>query len=69
MSLLTFQDARRPTAPPPVVLGSHGRAGLGGLVAGSVASAVVSHSRRPVLIVHDHGGAKRFAPQTDTYSA
>jgi nucleotide-binding universal stress UspA family protein/MFS family permease len=37
-----------------IVLGSHRRAGLGGLVAGSVAGDVASHSERPVLIVH-HG--------------
>jgi len=35
-----------------IVLGSHRRAGLGGLVAGSVAGDVASHSERPVLIVH-----------------
>jgi nucleotide-binding universal stress UspA family protein/MFS family permease len=33
-----------------IVLGTHGRAGLGGLVAGSVSEEVASHSRRPVLI-------------------
>jgi nucleotide-binding universal stress UspA family protein len=40
-----------------IVLGSHGRAGLGGRIAGSVAADVASRSQRPVLIVHDHGGA------------
>ena len=35
-----------------IVLGSHGRSGLAGLVVGSVASAVAAHSRRSVLIVH-----------------
>jgi nucleotide-binding universal stress UspA family protein len=35
-----------------IVLGSHRRAGLGGLVAGSVAGDVASHSERPVLIIH-----------------
>jgi nucleotide-binding universal stress UspA family protein len=35
-----------------IVLGSHGRTGLTGIVVGSVASAVVAHSRRSVLIVH-----------------
>lgn len=34
-----------------IVLGTHGRAGLSGLVAGSVAEEVASHSRRPVLVV------------------
>jgi nucleotide-binding universal stress UspA family protein len=35
-----------------IVLGSHGRTGLTGLVVGSVAAAVAAHSRRSVLIVH-----------------
>ncbi|HWG65423.1 MAG TPA: universal stress protein [Streptosporangiaceae bacterium] len=35
-----------------IVLGSHGRSGLSGLVVGSVAGAVAAHSRRSVLIVH-----------------
>jgi nucleotide-binding universal stress UspA family protein len=35
-----------------IVLGSHGRHGVSGLVVGSVAGAVASHSRRSVLIVH-----------------
>jgi nucleotide-binding universal stress UspA family protein len=39
-----------------IVLGSHGRAGLGGRIAGSVAADVACHSHRPVLIVHDHDG-------------
>ena len=34
-----------------IVLGSRGRAGLTGLVAGSVANEVASHSPRPVLVV------------------
>jgi nucleotide-binding universal stress UspA family protein len=37
-----------------IVLGSHGRGGLGVLV-GSVASAVASHSQRTVLITHRDG--------------
>jgi nucleotide-binding universal stress UspA family protein/MFS family permease len=40
-----------------IVLGSHGRAGLGGRMAGSVAADVASRSQRPVLIVHGHCGA------------
>jgi len=36
-----------------IVLGSHRRSGLGGRVAGSVATEVASHSQRPVMIVHD----------------
>ena len=39
-----------------IVLGSHGRSGLTGLVVGSVAAAVAAHSRRSVLIVHRHAG-------------
>jgi nucleotide-binding universal stress UspA family protein len=35
-----------------IVLGSHGRSGLSGVLVGSVASAVAAHSRRSVLIVH-----------------
>jgi nucleotide-binding universal stress UspA family protein len=35
-----------------VVLGSHGRSGLAGVVVGSVAGAVAAHSPRSVLIVH-----------------
>jgi nucleotide-binding universal stress UspA family protein/MFS family permease len=54
-----------------VVLGSHRRAGLGGLVAGSVASEVASRSPLPVLIVrapgaengHRRGKASEVAAQ------
>jgi nucleotide-binding universal stress UspA family protein len=35
-----------------VVLGSHGRSKLADVLIGSVAEAVVAHSRRPVLVVH-----------------
>jgi nucleotide-binding universal stress UspA family protein len=35
-----------------IVLGSHGRTGLGGMLIGSVAEAVSAHSHRSVLIVH-----------------
>jgi nucleotide-binding universal stress UspA family protein len=35
-----------------VVLGSHGRSGLAGVLIGSVAEAVAAHSRRAVLIIH-----------------
>jgi nucleotide-binding universal stress UspA family protein len=35
-----------------IVLGSHGHSGLSGVLVGSVAGAVASHSRRSVLIVH-----------------
>ena len=35
-----------------IVLGSHGRSGLAGVLIGSVAEAVAGHSKRPVLIVH-----------------
>ena len=35
-----------------VVMGSHGRTGIGLVLMGSVAAAVSRHTRRPVLIVH-----------------
>jgi nucleotide-binding universal stress UspA family protein len=35
-----------------IVLGSHGRSRLAGVLVGSVAAAVAAHSRRSVLIVH-----------------
>ena len=35
-----------------IVLGSHGRSGIAGVLVGSVAGAVAAHSRRSVLIVH-----------------
>src|SRR5207302_1571973 len=35
-----------------IVLGSHGRTGLAGVLIGSVAEAVGAHSQRSVLIVH-----------------
>jgi nucleotide-binding universal stress UspA family protein len=38
-----------------IVLGSHGRTGLAGVLLGSVAEAVAAHSRRSVLIVHRSG--------------
>jgi nucleotide-binding universal stress UspA family protein len=38
-----------------IVLGSHGRSGLAGVLLGSVAEAVASHSQRSVLIVHRRG--------------
>jgi nucleotide-binding universal stress UspA family protein len=40
------QDARL------IVLGSHGRSGIAGVLVGSVAGSVAAHSRRSVLIVH-----------------
>ena len=42
-----------------VVLGSHGRTGLAGVLIGSVAEAVAAHSRRSVLLIHrlDHTAA------------
>ena len=44
-----------------IVLGSHRRAGLGHLVAGSVAGDVTARSPRPVLIIRDHGAADGHA--------
>jgi nucleotide-binding universal stress UspA family protein len=35
-----------------IVLGSHGRTGLAGVLIGSVAEAVAEHSQRSILIVH-----------------
>ena len=39
-----------------IVLGSHRRSGLAGRLIGSVAAAVVAHSPRSVLVVHDDIG-------------
>ena len=47
-----------------IVVGTRGHAGLGGLVAGSNASAVASHSQRPVLIVRYRAAAGVPAPRT-----
>jgi nucleotide-binding universal stress UspA family protein/MFS family permease len=47
-----------------IVLGSHRRAGLGGLVGGSVAADVATRSSRPVLIIRDPG-ADSHAAQPD----
>jgi nucleotide-binding universal stress UspA family protein len=38
-----------------IVLGSHGRTGVAGVLLGSVAEAVAAHSRRSVLITHRRG--------------
>ena len=37
-----------------IVLGSHGKAGLSGVFAGSVASEIAAHSPGSVLIIHKH---------------
>jgi nucleotide-binding universal stress UspA family protein len=50
--LLDLADKHRAEA---IVLGSHGRHGVAGAFFGSVASAVASHTRRTVLIVHRDG--------------
>lgn len=38
-----------------IVLGSHGRTGLGGVLLGSVAASTAAHFRRSVLIIHRNG--------------
>jgi nucleotide-binding universal stress UspA family protein/MFS family permease len=51
-----------------IVLGSKGRAGLGGRMAGSVAADLASHSRRPVMIIHDSAAAGVSALQAPASS-
>lgn len=41
-----------------LVLGSHGRGGLVGLVLGSVSAACAAHARCPVLVVHEKDAAE-----------
>jgi nucleotide-binding universal stress UspA family protein len=41
-----------------IVLGSHGHTGLAGVLIGSVAEAVSTHSRRSVLIIHRSAAAR-----------
>jgi nucleotide-binding universal stress UspA family protein len=48
-----------------IVLGSHGRTALAGVLIGSVAEAVAAHSRRSVLIIHRlHSGDRTPAHPT-----
>jgi nucleotide-binding universal stress UspA family protein len=47
-----------------IVLGSHGRTGLAGVLIGSVAEAVAAHSRRSVLIVHRLDSPERTSAHT-----
>jgi nucleotide-binding universal stress UspA family protein len=47
--IVTFADEHDASL---IVLGSHGRTGLAGVLIGSVAEAVAAHSRRAVLITH-----------------
>ena len=47
-----------------IVIGSHRHAGLGGLVAGSVAGDVANRSHQPVLIVRAHRDADGQAPHS-----
>jgi nucleotide-binding universal stress UspA family protein/MFS family permease len=49
-----------------IVVGTRGHDGIGGLVAGSNASAVASHSRRPVLTVRYRPGAGVPAQRTSS---
>jgi nucleotide-binding universal stress UspA family protein len=48
--IIDAADARNASL---IVLGSHGRSGVTGLVVGSVAAATAAHARRSVLIVHN----------------
>jgi nucleotide-binding universal stress UspA family protein len=52
-----------------IVLGSHGRDGLPGVLLGSVAEAVAAHSRRSVLIVHRRAGTGFSAHRDDSERA
>jgi nucleotide-binding universal stress UspA family protein len=47
-----------------IVLGSHGRSALAGVLIGSVAGAVAAHSRRSVLVVHRGDPGDRAAAPT-----
>jgi nucleotide-binding universal stress UspA family protein len=47
-----------------IVLGSHGRTGLAGVLIGSVAEAVAAHSRRSVLIIHRLDSGDRSSAPT-----
>lgn len=49
-----------------IVLGSHGRTGLAGVLMGSVAEAVAAHSRRSVLIAHRPGSPDDHSAHTTT---
>jgi nucleotide-binding universal stress UspA family protein len=51
--IVTFADEHDASL---IVLGSHGRTGLAGVLIGSVAQAVAGHSRRSVLITHRRDG-------------
>ncbi len=48
VEILTLAEQEKPDL---IVLGSHGRSGLSKLMLGSVASHVVTHAHRPVLVV------------------
>jgi nucleotide-binding universal stress UspA family protein len=52
-----------------IVLGSHGRSGLAGVLIGSVAEAVAAHSRRSVLIVHRGDPPDQAATHAETETA
>jgi nucleotide-binding universal stress UspA family protein len=48
-----------------IVLGSHGRTGVAGVLIGSVAEAVAAHSRRSVLIIHRRDSHDRTAAHAE----
>ena len=54
---LAIVDAAEEERADLVVVGSHGRSGVSRPLLGSVASHVVAHCRRDVLVVHDAAGS------------
>lgn len=54
-------DVVEQSQPDLVLMSTHGRAGLAGLWAGSVATKVVTHATRPLLLVRPPGGSAQQA--------